>query len=618
MRIFDIKSPEDIRGLSMNQLKELAEDIRSFLISSISSTGGHLSSNLGIVELTLALHYVFHSPQDKLIFDVGHQSYVHKILTGRAREFATLRQRHGISGFQKRNESEHDPWEAGHSSTSLSAALGLAAARDLQHEKGEVVAVIGDGALTGGMAMEALNDIGAQQRKVIIVFNDNNMSISPNHAGFEHHLTNLRTSPVYLSAKKDVKHNLKSQNRAGNALLSGLTFVRDSLKSSLVDGGLFQDFNLDYLGPVNGHNIPELIRAFEAACSHAGPVVIHVRTVKGKGYGPAEKDKTGKWHGVPPFNIASGQFLNAGSDLEKSWSEVISDTLIRLAREDKRITAITPAMANGSKLLKFAKYYPDRFFDCGIAEEHGVTMAAGMAAGGLKPFISIYSSFAQRAYDQIHHDVARMDLPVVFGIDRAGLVGEDGETHQGIYDIAFLRTIPNVILSQPKDVLEAQDLLYTAFQYGHPFFVRYPRGSVLWKEKKKLEEIPVGSWTKFDVGEPQQIVITYGPEVDRVLAKARSNNMGLRVVNARFFKPVDEKMLDEIFDSGLPVTVFETDVSQGSLSSAILEYHQKRHLEMNVIGLEDKYIPHGSIKMLRKEEGITLEDLFERLEAHAS
>lgn len=618
MRICDIKSPDDIRGLSMDQLKDLAEDIRSFLISSVSSTGGHLSSNLGIVEVTLAMHYVFHSPQDKLIFDVGHQSYVHKILTGRAGAFSTLRQRHGLSGFQKRTESEHDPWEAGHSSTSLSAALGLAAARDLQHETGEVVAVIGDGALTGGMAMEALNDIGAQNRKVIIIFNDNNMSISPNHAGFEHHLTNLRTSKMYLSAKKDVKHNLESQNRAGTALLSGLTFVRDSIKNSLVDGGLFQDFNVDYLGPVNGHNIPELIRAMEAARSHDGPVVIHVQTRKGKGYAPAEQDKTGKWHGVPPFNAATGQFLNAGSTREKSWSEVMSDTLLRLARDDRKITAITPAMANGSKLLKFAKYFPSRFFDCGIAEEHGVTMAAGMAAGGLKPFISIYSSFLQRAYDQIHHDVARMDLPVVFGIDRAGLVGEDGDTHQGIYDIAFLRTIPNVILSQPKDVLEAQDLLYTAFRYGHPFFIRYPRGSVLWKEKTRLEEIPVGTWTSFDVGEPEQIVITYGPEVDRVLAKARANNMNLRVVNARFLKPVDEVMLDEICGSGLPVTVFETDVSQGSLSSAILEYRQRRHPAMDIIGLKDKYVPHGSVKMLRKEEGITLEDLFERLETHAS
>lgn len=612
MRVLDITDPRQLKTMSDAELKDLAGEIRSFLIHSLSKTGGHLSSNLGIVELTIALHRVFDSPKDKMIFDVGHQAYVHKILTGRAPEFGTLRQRGGLSGFQKRAESPHDPWEAGHSSTSLSAALGLATARDLRKESGEVIAVIGDGALTGGMAMEALNDIGARQKKVIIIYNDNDMSISPNHAGFKTQLTSLRSSRTYRNVKKDVKDGL----RPSSPLLSGLSMVRDALKDSLVDGGLFQQFGIDYLGPVDGHNIPELIRTLETAREHHGPIVVHVRTQKGKGYGPAQKDRIGKWHGVPPFDIRTGEFRSAGSTQETSWSEIISDTLCRMAADDKTITALTPAMANGSKLLTFATRYPDRFFDCGIAEEHTVTMAGGMAAGGLKPFVSIYSSFLQRAYDQIHHDIARQNLPVVFGIDRAGLVGEDGDTHQGIYDIAFLRTIPNVILSQPKDAQEAQDLLYTAFQAGRPWFIRYPKGSASYTPKETFETIPVGSWTWTDVGTPEQIVITYGPEVDRILDKARQNGMGLRVVNARFFKPVDEQMIETIFSSGLPVTIFETDVKQGGLSTAILEVLASKQKEPAVIGLPDAFIPHGSVRTLRREEGISLDDLFRDLENH--
>ena len=614
MRILDIKNPGQIRQLSMPQLETLAGDIRSFLIQSLSRTGGHLSSNLGIVELTLALHYVFESPRDKLIFDVGHQSYVHKILTGRAPEFGTLRQRHGLSGFQKREESEHDPWEAGHSSTSLSAALGMAVARDLQKQEGEVIAVIGDGALTGGMAMEALNNIGARKEKLIIVYNDNDMSISPNHAGFKNHLTSLRSSRTYRTVKRDVKAGLEPSP----VLLNSLSTIRDVLRDNLVDGGLFHEFGLDYLGPVDGHNLPELIRTLETAREHKGPVVVHVRTRKGLGFAPAQQDKTGQWHGVPPFDPVTGKFRSSSCPGEESWSMIIADTLSRLARSDPRITAITPAMANGSKLLQFAARYPDRFFDCGIAEEHAVTAAGGMAAGGLRPFVSIYSSFLQRAYDQVLHDVARQHLPVVFGVDRAGLVGEDGDTHQGIYDIAFLRTIPDIVICQPKDSPEAQDLLYSAFCNEDPCFIRSPRGSALHQRKEKLEKIETGTWTSFDEGKPEQIVITYGPEVDRVREKARINGMGLRVVNARFFKPVDRTMLREIFAAGLPVTVFETDVSQGGLSSAIrdeLAGQDGPVPAFHVIGLPDAFIPHGSVRTLRREEGISLEDLFDWLES---
>ncbi|WP_305151033.1 1-deoxy-D-xylulose-5-phosphate synthase [uncultured Dubosiella sp.] len=613
MKITDIQSPDQIKSMSTKQLQELADDIRMFLIGSISRTGGHLSSNLGVVELTIALHYVFHSPNDKFLFDVGHQSYTHKILTGRAGAFSTLRKHNGLSGFQKRSESVHDAWEAGHSSTSLSAALGMAIARDLQHENFEIIPIIGDGALSGGMALEALNDIGVSHKKMIIIFNDNNMSISKNHGAIEKRLTNLRSSSLYRHMKQDVKTNL-NQTKTGVNLLHSLTHLRDSLKDSLVDAPLFKEFNLDYLGPVDGHNIPALIKVLETAKEHEGPIVVHVITQKGKGYKLAEQDRTGKWHGVGPFDPATGRLLVKLPPQEISWSQVISNTLIDLAAKNPKIVAITPAMAQGSKLLEFASRYKDRFFDCGIAEQHAVTMAAGMAVGGLHPFVSIYSSFLQRAYDQINHDVARMNVPVVFGIDRAGLVGDDGETHQGIYDIAFLRSIPNLVLSQPKDAKEAQNLLYSAFAYNGPFCIRYPRGNVHYAPNERYEAIEIGTWTCHIVGIPEQIVITYGPDVDRLIQKARENAMGVMVINARFFKPIDTKMLDTIFKENLPVTVFETDCEIGSLSSAILEAMNKKDQQIDIIGIQDHFVPQGSIRVLRQEEGIDIDTVFERLE----
>ncbi|WP_304968857.1 1-deoxy-D-xylulose-5-phosphate synthase [uncultured Dubosiella sp.] len=613
MKITDIQSPDQIKSMSTKQLQELADDIRMFLIGSISRTGGHLSSNLGVVELTIALHYVFHSPNDKFLFDVGHQSYTHKILTGRAGAFSTLRKHNGLSGFQKRSESVHDAWEAGHSSTSLSAALGMAIARDLQHENFEIIPIIGDGALSGGMALEALNDIGVSHKKMIIIFNDNNMSISKNHGAIEKRLTNLRSSSLYRHMKQDVKTNL-NQTKTGVNLLHSLTHLRDSLKDSLVDAPLFKEFNLDYLGPVDGHNIPALIKVLETAKEHEGPIVVHVITQKGKGYKLAEQDRTGKWHGVGPFDPATGRLLVKLPPQEISWSQVISNTLIDLAAKNPKIVAITPAMAQGSKLLEFASRYKDRFFDCGIAEQHAVTMAAGMAVGGLHPFVSIYSSFLQRAYDQINHDVARMNVPVVFGIDRAGLVGDDGETHQGIYDIAFLRSIPNLVLSQPKDAKEAQNLLYSAFAYNGPFCIRYPRGNIHYAPNERYEAIEIGTWTCHIVGIPEQIVITYGPDVDRLIQKARENAMGVMVINARFFKPIDTKMLDTIFKENLPVTVFETDCEIGSLSSAILEAMNKKDHQIDIIGIQDHFVPQGSIRVLRQEEGIDIDTVFERLE----
>lgn len=614
MQIYDIKDPSQIKNLSMKQLDVLAQDIRHFLIQNISKTGGHLSSNLGIVEITIAMHYVFSSPKDKMIFDVGHQSYVHKILTGRSTKFATLRKLNGLSGYQKRSESPHDCWEAGHSSTSLSAALGYAISRDVQHQNYEVIAVIGDGALAGGMSLEALNDIGAQKRKMIIIFNDNAMSISKNRGGVEKRITSIRSSHLYRSMKNDIKVTLP-HNKMGNETLKVFSSIRDRIKSGLIDAPLFQEFNLDYLGPVDGHNIPALIKVFEAAKEHDGPIVVHVRTKKGKGYRYAEQDKIGQWHGVSPFNIQTGQPLMKLPINEKTWSNIISDGLIELAKKNKDVVAITPAMAQGSKLLKFAKLFPDRFFDCGIAEEHAITMAGAMSLGGLRPFVSIYSSFLQRAYDQMNHDLGRMDLPVVIGIDRAGLVGDDGETHQGVFDISFLRSIPNLILSQPKDAQEAYDLLYTAFAAKHPFCIRYPRGQTAVTDKIDFHLISIGSWERFDIGsDPKAIIISYGPDVDRIIHTIHENNLSMIVVNARFFKPIDQEMCKELFNLDLPIYVYETDVKIGGLSSAVLEYQNEIENHIHILGIDDHYVQHGPIRSLRKKEHIDLESLFREIE----
>ena len=484
MHVYDISGPADIRQLSIKELEALAAEIRAFLIESISRTGGHLSSNLGIVELTLALHVVFDSPRDRILFDVGHQSYVHKILTGRARQFSTLRQYKGLSGFQKRHESEHDCWEAGHSSTSLSAALGMAVARDLNGEHYHIVPVIGDGAMASGMSMEALNQIGGEERNMIIIFNDNSMSISRNVGAMDVAFTRLRTSRSYTTLKNDLQQGL-STSRFGRSLLKGMKNFKNAIKDNVVDTSIFGEFNLDYIGPINGHDLSELIKVLKVAKQHKGPIVVHVLTKKGKGYPYAENDKEGAWHGVAPFDPNSGKPLAALPAGHCSWSEAIARILCDLARDDRDIVAITPAMKAGAKLDGFAREFPQRFFDCGIAEEHAMTFAAGLAASGKRPFISVYSSFLQRAYDQINHDVARMKLPVVIGIDRCGLVGEDGETHHGVFDITMLHAIPNLIMAQPKDVQEARALMKTAFSCARPFCIRYPRGSVPYTKEER-------------------------------------------------------------------------------------------------------------------------------------
>lgn len=613
MNLYDIKEPCDIKSCSFEELNELAGDIREFLIQSISKTGGHLSSNLGIVELTLALHYVFDSPKDKLIFDVGHQSYVHKMLTGRLKDFSNLRQYKGIAGFQKRGESVHDPWEAGHSSTSLSAALGMAVARDLDGSHFHILPIIGDGALSGGMAMEALNQIGSEQRNMIIIFNDNNMSISKNVGAMDEAFTRLRTSRSYTHLKDDLKHSL-STTRLGSNVLDTMKRVKNAVKDNIVDTSIFGEFNIDYLGPVDGHNIKNLVKVLKIAKQHEGPIVLHVITQKGKGYSFAEHDEEGTWHGVSQFDPKTGQSLAKNPPQHKSWSEVISATVLDLAHDNQDIVAITPAMKSGSKLQKFFEAYPQRSFDCGIAEEHAMTFAAGLAAAGKRPFISVYSSFLQRAYDQIHHDVARMKLPVVIGIDRCGLVGEDGETHHGVFDIAMLRPIPNMILAQPKDSEEAQNLIYSAFQQNqYPYAIRYPRGSVPYKKLSAYSYIEAGTWSYQDTGEPQLVVISYGSDVDKIVQKAEANQLSLRVVNARFFKPFDTEMLEELCAMQLPIIVYESDVQIGGLSSAIVEYANDHGLKNTFvrIGLRDHFVEHGSIPKLRKVEQVDLGTLFQ-------
>lgn len=615
MHVYDISGPADIRQLSIKELEALAAEIRAFLIESISRTGGHLSSNLGIVELTLALHVVFDSPRDRILFDVGHQSYVHKILTGRARHFSTLRQYKGLSGFQKRHESEHDCWEAGHSSTSLSAALGMAVARDLNGEHYHIVPVIGDGAMASGMSMEALNQIGGEERNMIIIFNDNSMSISRNVGAMDVAFTRLRTSRSYTTLKNDLQQGL-STSRFGRSLLKGMKNFKNAIKDNVVDTSIFGEFNLDYIGPINGHDLSELIKVLKVAKQHKGPIVVHVLTKKGKGYPYAENDKEGAWHGVAPFDPNSGKPLAALPAGHCSWSEAIARILCDLARDDRDIVAITPAMKAGAKLDGFAREFPQRFFDCGIAEEHAMTFAAGLAASGKRPFISVYSSFLQRAYDQINHDVARMKLPVVIGIDRCGLVGEDGETHHGVFDITMLHAIPNLIMAQPKDVQEARALMKTAFSCAQPFCIRYPRGSVPYT-KEEGEPAPVGTWTRWSSQREARVcVISYGSDIDRIISKVRANDMPVEIINARYFKPLDEAMLDDILYRSIPVIVYESDMLDGGLSSAILQYINDHRICCHLIriGIGDHYVEQGSIPQLRRAEKIDMNTLFKELE----
>lgn len=614
MDLTSISSPSFLKSLDNEQLKELSEDIRSFLIENLSVTGGHIGPNLGVVELTIALHKSFNSPEDKFLWDVGHQAYVHKILTGRASQFDTLRQFKGLCGFPKRIESEHDVWEAGHSSTSLSAAMGMAKARDIQNKKNYVVPIIGDGALTGGMALEALNHIGHEKTDMTVILNDNEMSIAPNVGALHNVLGRLRTHGTYNKAKDELESLLKKIPAVGGKLAGTAERVKDSLKYLLVSGVFFEELGFTYLGPIDGHDFDALEENLQYAKKMKGPVILHVITKKGKGYKPAELDKIGTWHGTGPYKMETGDFVKSTSK-GPSWSALVAETARKLARTDKRIVAITPAMPVGSKLEGFASEFPNRMFDVGIAEQHATTMAAGMAAEGMKPMLVIYSTFLQRAYDQILHDICRQNLNVVIGIDRSGLVGADGETHQGVFDISFLRHMPNMVIMMPKDENEGQHMVKTAFEYSDgPIALRYPRGNGLGVPMdEELKTIPIGSWEVLKEG-TQAAILTFGTTIPMAMKAAEillQNNISVEVINARFIKPLDAAMLHDLQARNIPIITLEESALQGGFGSAVLEFYNENNLQVNVhrIGIPDIFIEHGEVKQLLEEIHITTDDI---------
>lgn len=617
MLLDQINSTADIKKLPKEQFPQLAQEIRDFLIRNLAVTGGHLAPNLGVVELTLMLHYVFDSPKDKLIWDVGHQSYVHKMITGRKHLFPTLRQYKGLCGFPKRSESEHDVWETGHSSTSLSAAMGMAKARELKNENHHVVAIIGDGALTGGMAFEALNHIGHEEARVIVILNDNEMSISRNVGALHKYLTKIRTDDKYLRAKDDIEQLLKKIPAIGDGLYRTAGKLKDSLKHFFVSGMLFEELGFTYIGPINGHDFDDLEQTLQLAKKINGPVLLHVITKKGKGYEAAEKDSN-TFHGIGPYKVESGEEIKKAGQV--SYQSVFANCLTELAEKDERIVAITPAMISGSGLKVFAERLPHRLIDVGIAEQHAVTMAGGLAVEGLKPVVAIYSTFLQRAYDQVIHDICKQNLNVVFAIDRAGLVGADGETHQGVFDIAFLRAIPNLVLMMPKDENELRHMIYTSIRYNEgPIAFRYPRGTGLNVSlDEELREIEIGTWEVLKDGH-HIALLSIGPMLQVAIQAAQQleeEGISVRVINARFIKPLDEKMLMNIYNEKLPILTLEEGVLNGGFGSAVLEYfvqHQMQDVALQMMGIPDRFIEHGSVHQLLAEIGLTAENVVRQI-----
>lgn len=621
MLLSQIHEPNDLKRFSVEQLTPLAAEIRQFLIEKLSVTGGHLAPNLGVVELTIALHYCYNSPRDKFIFDVGHQAYVHKILTGRMDRFDTLRKYKGLCGFVKRCESEHDVWEAGHSSTSLSAAMGMALARDLKGEDNKVIAIIGDGALTGGMAFEALNHIGHEQKDLMVILNDNEMSIAPNVGAMHNYLTKIRSDKNYLRAKDEVEQLLKKIPAIGGKLAKTAERLKDSLKYMMVSGVLFEELGFTYLGPVDGHDLSGLIEAFTQANNVSGPVLVHVLTTKGKGYTPAEEDSH-KWHGIStPYKIESGQLLKAVGN--PTYTDVFGQTLIELAEQDERIVAVTPAMPGGSGLVKFGERFPGRMIDVGIAEQHAATMCAALAMEGMKPVYAVYSTFMQRAYDQIVHDICRHNANVMFAIDRAGFVGADGETHQGVYDIAFMRHIPNIVLMMPKDENEMRHMMKTALEYNDgPIAYRYPRINVPGVPlDEELVPIPIGTWEKVREGD-QVTIIAVGPMVqvaEEAAEMLKRDGVNAGVVNARFLKPLDESMLLSLANASTKLIVLEEASQAGSLGSAVLEFYAEQGItdaDVSLMGIPDRFIEHGSIKEQLQEVGLTAEAVVQHIQQY--
>ncbi|OCA91045.1 1-deoxy-D-xylulose-5-phosphate synthase [Bacillus sp. FJAT-27225] len=624
MDLTSIKDPSFLKRMTNPQLEKLSKEIRQFLIEKLSVTGGHIGPNLGVVELTIALHKCFDSPKDKILWDVGHQSYVHKILTGRACEFDTLRQFKGLCGFPKRNESEHDVWETGHSSTSLSAAMGMAIARDIKKEDSYILPVIGDGALTGGMALEALNHIGHEKKNMIVILNDNEMSIAPNVGALHNVLGRLRTSGKYNGVKDELELLIKKIPAVGGVLASTAERVKDSLKYMLVSGMFFEELGFTYLGPVDGHNFEDLFENLAYAKKTEGPVLIHVITKKGKGYYPAESDKIGTWHGTGPYKTETGDFVKPAFS-PPSWSGLVAETVRKIARADERVVAITPAMPVGSKLEGFASEFPDRMFDVGIAEQHAATVAAGLATQNMKPFLAIYSTFLQRAYDQVVHDICRQNLNVFIGIDRAGLVGADGETHQGVFDIAFLRHVPNLVLMMPKDENEGQHMVNTALTYDDgPIAMRFPRGNGIGVPlDETLKQIPIGTWEVLKEGHDAAI-LTFGTTISMAMEAATAlekRGISVRVVNARFIKPLDEAMLTEILEGGMPILTIEEAVLQGGFGSSVLEFahdHGFFNAVIDRMGIPDHFIEHGSVDRLLEEIDFTIDSVISRLSVLAA
>lgn len=615
MKIEEIKNPQFLKSLNIKEMNILAHDIRSFLIKTVSNTGGHLSSNLGVVELTIALHYVFKTPKDRILFDVGHQSYVHKILTGRANRMNTLRQFGGLSGFQNREESEYDHYETGHSSTALSTALGMAVARDLKKENYEIIPVVGDGALMSGLSLEALNQIGYEKKKMIIVFNDNNMSISKNVGALNKSFSIMRSSVAYNQLKSNVKDYLKDNNK--EQIISTIHNAKESIKKSVIDSGIFKEFGINYLGPIDGHDLNSLIKAFRSAQNSTGPIVVHVITKKGKGYKYTEEDKIGLWHGVGKFDISSGKFLNDVPEGFLPYSKLISNCVDKQMEKNSNIVAITPAMKTGSCMNELFAKYPNRCFDCGIAEDHALQFSAGLALNGMHPFVSVYSSFLQRAYDQLNNDLCRMNLPVVIGIDRAGLVGNDGASHHGVFDISFLNPLPNMIIAQGKDANEIAKLIELAFNVNQPFAIRYPKGFVKNTISEEKNDIVLGKWEySYNNDNKKAIIITYGEDVNIIINHIKNNNLNYDVINARFIKPIDNEMLDEIAKFNVPIYIYTTEILKGGLGDSIVTYYSKANINANVtcIGIDDKYVMHGCNGKLKESLGIDIIALFKKIE----
>lgn len=603
-----INSPADVKKLSVPQLEQLAKEIRQLLISVISHTGGHLAPNLGVVELTLALHKVFNTPEDKIIFDVGHQAYIHKIITGRREQFPTLRQYGGLSGFPKRSESEHDAFGTGHSSTSISAALGMACARDLQREDYNVVAVIGDGSMTGGMAFEALNNAGMLHKKMIVVLNDNEMSISKNVGAMSEYLYQLRTGETYNKIKNDIEGWLKNME-FGSDVLKAIRRLKGSVKYLMVPTSIFEELGFTYLGPVDGHDLDGLLDVLQAAKKIDGPVMVHVLTKKGKGYKPAEESPN-KFHGTGPFDIATGKKIT-NPNAPVSYTEVFGKTLTKLADTDDKIVGITAAMPDGTGLNIFAEAHKDHFFDVGIAEQHAVTAAAGMAAAGMKPVAAIYSTFMQRAYDSIMHDICMQKLHVTLCLDRAGLVGDDGYTHHGVFDYAYLRSIPNMTIMAPKDENELQHMLKTALDFDGPVSVRYPRGSGVGVAlDTQWQDLPIGKAEVLRTGK-DVCFWAIGSMVQTALDAAElleAQGISAGVVNMRFAKPLDVELLREHAQSYGKIITLEEGVLAGGVGSAILEELNENKLleqcEVRCIGIPDEFVMHGDKKLLFRDLGL--------------